>query len=55
MLRHSITVQLRLYREFPRLQKQYRAHLGQLTSPASWTEAFGAVSDGRSAPSDRPS
>jgi galactofuranosylgalactofuranosylrhamnosyl-N-acetylglucosaminyl-diphospho-decaprenol beta-1,5/1,6-galactofuranosyltransferase len=55
MLRHSLAVHLRLYREFPRLKKQYRAHLGRLTSPESWAEAFGVVSDGRSAPSDRPS
>ncbi len=40
MLRHSISVHLRLYREFPRLREQYRAHLGELTSPESWAYAF---------------
>jgi galactofuranosylgalactofuranosylrhamnosyl-N-acetylglucosaminyl-diphospho-decaprenol beta-1,5/1,6-galactofuranosyltransferase len=54
MLRHSVGVHIRLYREFPKLQKQYRQHLEQLTSPASWAEAFG-VTDGRSAPTDPPS
>ena len=54
MLRHSLAVHARLYREFPRLQKRYRAQLEQLTSPDSWEAAFG-LSDGRSAPSDPPS
>jgi galactofuranosylgalactofuranosylrhamnosyl-N-acetylglucosaminyl-diphospho-decaprenol beta-1,5/1,6-galactofuranosyltransferase len=61
MLRHSVAVHLRLYREFPRLQQQYRAHLDQLTSPESWAAAFGindelfGINDERSAPSGRPS
>ncbi|MGY1606892.1 glycosyltransferase [Geodermatophilus sp. SYSU D00700] len=40
MLRHSIRVHARLYREFPSLARQYRAHLGELTSPQSWEKAF---------------
>src|SRR4051794_11884677 len=41
MLRHSVSVHLRLYREFPRLQKEYRDHMARLTSPESWAAAFG--------------
>jgi galactofuranosylgalactofuranosylrhamnosyl-N-acetylglucosaminyl-diphospho-decaprenol beta-1,5/1,6-galactofuranosyltransferase len=41
MLRHSLRVHARLYREFPALAEQYRAHLGDLTSPESWSRAFG--------------
>ena len=41
MLRHSIKVPARLYREFPGLAEQYRAHLGELTSPENWSQAFG--------------
>ncbi|RFU21766.1 glycosyltransferase [Geodermatophilus marinus] len=52
MLRRSVRLHARLYREFPRLQRVYRAHLEELTAPASWAQAFG-VTDGRSAPSDR--
>ena len=40
MLRHSIRTHVRLYREFPKLREQYRAHLEQLTSPESWEKAF---------------
>ena len=40
MLRHSIRVHAQLYREFPRLKKEYRAHLAELTSPDSWDKAF---------------
>ncbi|MGY1719548.1 glycosyltransferase [Blastococcus sp. SYSU DS0552] len=40
MLRHSIRVHVKLYREFPRLSKQYRAHMEQLTSQQSWSKAF---------------
>ena len=54
MLRHSIRVHARLYREFPALAEQYRAHLGDLTSPESWEKAFGVNAD-RSALSGRPS
>jgi galactofuranosylgalactofuranosylrhamnosyl-N-acetylglucosaminyl-diphospho-decaprenol beta-1,5/1,6-galactofuranosyltransferase len=46
MLRHSVSVHLKLYREFPRLQKEYREHLEQLTSPQSWAAAFG-IDEGR--------
>jgi galactofuranosylgalactofuranosylrhamnosyl-N-acetylglucosaminyl-diphospho-decaprenol beta-1,5/1,6-galactofuranosyltransferase len=41
MLRHSIRVHARLYREFPALAERYRTHLGDLTSPESWSRAFG--------------
>lgn len=47
MLRHSVSVHLRLYREFPRLTQQYRDHLGQLTSPESWGAAFGVTDEER--------
>ena len=40
MLRHSVRVHIRLYREFPRLKEEYRAHMGDLTSPQSWSKAF---------------
>jgi galactofuranosylgalactofuranosylrhamnosyl-N-acetylglucosaminyl-diphospho-decaprenol beta-1,5/1,6-galactofuranosyltransferase len=41
MLRHSVRVHWTLYREFPRLRAEYRQHLGELTSPESWSRAFG--------------
>ena len=47
MLRHSVSVHLRLYREFPRLTQQYRDHLAQLTSPESWATAFGLTDEER--------
>ncbi|WP_369132684.1 glycosyltransferase [Modestobacter sp. I12A-02662] len=40
MLRHSVRVHVQLYKEFPKLAEQYRAHLGELTSPQSWEKAF---------------
>jgi galactofuranosylgalactofuranosylrhamnosyl-N-acetylglucosaminyl-diphospho-decaprenol beta-1,5/1,6-galactofuranosyltransferase len=40
MLRHSVKTHVRLYREFPKLAEQYRAHLDELTSPQSWEKAF---------------
>jgi galactofuranosylgalactofuranosylrhamnosyl-N-acetylglucosaminyl-diphospho-decaprenol beta-1,5/1,6-galactofuranosyltransferase len=47
MLRHSVRVHLRLYREFPELAERYRAHLDQLTSAQSWERAFtGEVTGG---------
>ena len=47
MLRHSVKVHVQLYREFPRLQEEYRRHLGELTSPESWEKAFqGRLTDG---------
>ncbi|WP_448615677.1 glycosyltransferase [Modestobacter sp. URMC 112] len=47
MLRHSVKVHVQLYREFPRLQEEYRRHLGELTSPESWEKAFrGQLTDG---------
>ena len=47
MLRHSVKVHVQLYREFPRLQEEYRRHLGELTSPDSWEKAFqGRLTDG---------
>ncbi|MGY2080226.1 glycosyltransferase [Modestobacter sp. SYSU DS0657] len=42
MLRHSVKVHVRLYREFPALAERYRAQLGELTSPDSWERAFQA-------------
>jgi galactofuranosylgalactofuranosylrhamnosyl-N-acetylglucosaminyl-diphospho-decaprenol beta-1,5/1,6-galactofuranosyltransferase len=44
MLRHSVRVHVRLYKEFPKLAEQYRAHLGELTSPQSWEKAFAGES-----------
>jgi galactofuranosylgalactofuranosylrhamnosyl-N-acetylglucosaminyl-diphospho-decaprenol beta-1,5/1,6-galactofuranosyltransferase len=43
MLRHSVRVHVQLYREFPRLQEEYRRHLAELTSPDSWEKAFRAT------------
>ncbi|MBB3086136.1 glycosyltransferase [Geodermatophilus sabuli] len=40
MLNHSARVHVRLLREFPKLKKQYREHMQQLTSPESWRQAF---------------
>jgi galactofuranosylgalactofuranosylrhamnosyl-N-acetylglucosaminyl-diphospho-decaprenol beta-1,5/1,6-galactofuranosyltransferase len=40
MLRHSVRTHVTLYREFPRLSAEYRAHLDELTSPQSWAKAF---------------
>ncbi|WP_346619987.1 glycosyltransferase [Blastococcus montanus] len=47
MLRHSVTVHAKLYREFPRLAKQYRAHLDELTSQESWERAFTESTTGK--------
>ncbi len=40
MLRQSVRVHLRLYREFPRLRQEYQDHLTDLTAPESWSKAF---------------
>ncbi|HEV7189305.1 MAG TPA: glycosyltransferase [Blastococcus sp.] len=40
MLRQSMRVHVRLYREFPTLTAQYRSQLHELTSPESWEKAF---------------
>jgi galactofuranosylgalactofuranosylrhamnosyl-N-acetylglucosaminyl-diphospho-decaprenol beta-1,5/1,6-galactofuranosyltransferase len=40
MLRQSMRIHLRLYREFPDLAANYRAQLHELTSPESWEKAF---------------
>ncbi|NEK57971.1 glycosyltransferase family 2 protein [Geodermatophilus sabuli] len=42
MLNHSVRVHIRLAREFPRLKKQYREHMQQLTAPESWEQVFRA-------------
>ncbi|MCU1606270.1 MAG: hypothetical protein JWP46_2735 [Modestobacter sp.] len=47
MLRHSIRVHAQLYREFPRLSEEYRAHLTELTSPQNWEKAFSGESPPR--------
>jgi galactofuranosylgalactofuranosylrhamnosyl-N-acetylglucosaminyl-diphospho-decaprenol beta-1,5/1,6-galactofuranosyltransferase len=41
MFRHSVRLHTTLYREFPRLAEEYRAQLGDLTSPENWEKAFG--------------
>ena len=40
MLKTSIQLHVRLYKEFPDLVEKYRAHMGELTSPQSWEKAF---------------
>ena len=40
MFRRSVRVHTELYREFPRLREEYRAHMAQLTSPESWEKLF---------------
>jgi galactofuranosylgalactofuranosylrhamnosyl-N-acetylglucosaminyl-diphospho-decaprenol beta-1,5/1,6-galactofuranosyltransferase len=47
MLNHSARMHVRLFREFPKLREQYRAHLGELTSPESWEKAFSGEPDPR--------
>jgi galactofuranosylgalactofuranosylrhamnosyl-N-acetylglucosaminyl-diphospho-decaprenol beta-1,5/1,6-galactofuranosyltransferase len=43
MFRHSLRLHTQLYREFPRLAEEYRAQLGDLTSPENWEKAFGTT------------
>lgn len=40
LLRESMVTHARLYREFPRMRKLYRAHAKQLTAPEAWEKAF---------------
>jgi galactofuranosylgalactofuranosylrhamnosyl-N-acetylglucosaminyl-diphospho-decaprenol beta-1,5/1,6-galactofuranosyltransferase len=40
MLRKTIEIHLRFRREWPRLAAEYRAALGEITSPEAWEETF---------------
>ena len=41
-LRKTVEIHERLYREWPRLAEQYRASLGEITSPEVWADTFAA-------------
>ena len=40
-LARSVELHQRLYREWPELSQRYREALGDITSPATWSETFG--------------
>ncbi len=40
LLRRTMDIHLRLYREWPRLARRYRSHLGELSSPETWGKTF---------------
>ena len=42
LLKRTLEIHERLYREWPRLAQQYRDSLGEITSPARWEKTFSA-------------
>ncbi len=40
LLKRTMEIHQRLHREWPRLAEEYRAALGEVTSPAAWEETF---------------
>ena len=46
LLRKTIEIHERLRREWPRLAEEYRAALGEITSPEAWEETFRPWTDG---------
>jgi len=40
LLKRTVDIHLRLRREWPRLAKEYRAALGEITSPEAWEKTF---------------
>ena len=42
LLRRTIEIHERLYREWPRLSQLYREQLGEVTSPQRWEKTFAA-------------
>jgi galactofuranosylgalactofuranosylrhamnosyl-N-acetylglucosaminyl-diphospho-decaprenol beta-1,5/1,6-galactofuranosyltransferase len=46
LLRRTIDIHLRLYREWDDLANRYRDHLGDITSPETWERTFGLADDG---------
>jgi galactofuranosylgalactofuranosylrhamnosyl-N-acetylglucosaminyl-diphospho-decaprenol beta-1,5/1,6-galactofuranosyltransferase len=42
LLRRTIEIHERLYREWPRLAQLYRDQLGEITSPQRWEKTFAA-------------
>jgi len=46
LLKRTLEIHQRLRREWPRLAAEYRAALGEVTSPAAWEETFRPWTDG---------
>jgi galactofuranosylgalactofuranosylrhamnosyl-N-acetylglucosaminyl-diphospho-decaprenol beta-1,5/1,6-galactofuranosyltransferase len=46
LLKRTIEIHQRLHREWPRLAREYRAALDEVTSPAAWEETFRPWTDG---------
>ena len=47
LLRRTIEIHERLYREWPRLSQLYREQLGEITSPQRWEKTFAASTEER--------
>ncbi len=45
LLRRTIEIHERLYREWPRLSQRYREQLGEVTSPQRWEKTFAASTE----------
>jgi galactofuranosylgalactofuranosylrhamnosyl-N-acetylglucosaminyl-diphospho-decaprenol beta-1,5/1,6-galactofuranosyltransferase len=46
LLRRTVEIHQRLYREWPRLAQTYREALGDITSPERWSKTFAQTGDG---------
>ena len=42
LLRRTVEIHERLYREWPQLSQPYRDQLGEITSPQRWEKTFAA-------------
>jgi galactofuranosylgalactofuranosylrhamnosyl-N-acetylglucosaminyl-diphospho-decaprenol beta-1,5/1,6-galactofuranosyltransferase len=49
LTRKTVEIHERLRREWPRLAEEYRAKLGDITSPEAWDETFRPWTDGGAA------
>jgi galactofuranosylgalactofuranosylrhamnosyl-N-acetylglucosaminyl-diphospho-decaprenol beta-1,5/1,6-galactofuranosyltransferase len=45
MLRKTVEIHERLYREWPQLARRYQESLGDITSPETWAETFAASTE----------
>jgi galactofuranosylgalactofuranosylrhamnosyl-N-acetylglucosaminyl-diphospho-decaprenol beta-1,5/1,6-galactofuranosyltransferase len=47
LMRRTLEIHERLYREWPALSQRYRDALGEVTSPDTWESTFAASREGR--------
>jgi galactofuranosylgalactofuranosylrhamnosyl-N-acetylglucosaminyl-diphospho-decaprenol beta-1,5/1,6-galactofuranosyltransferase len=49
LLKRTVEIHRRFHREWPELAQQYRAALGEITSPEAWEKTFAPWTEGEDA------